>query len=577
MKWNLIGTIAFLCTLFCIKADTALTELIENYQQEKNVFFASMLGGASHVTWVLSILDELSNRGHSITFVTSDIQEKFGRPYPHFKTIVIRKVDMTMLYKALDGKKPSMFRLLQTMIQSYTDNFEHDYNTFKTIMAENKIDVALCDLGGMAGCRDAALSSKIPYITTSSLSFSKDSSAPYVNNNPLMTRDSTTLHMSFTDRFIDMFVTPAKAFWFLRSKTRKMIETRRAMGLSDKHDLDPSVDRNNLKLVNSKFGFEAARPLGPLVEFVGPILPKKYESLTPKLSQFLSNHTRVIYVAFGQHASTSSENKELLLTAILEAIEEGAYDGFMWAVGRGLTDGFPESIRTNSGKIYKTKDILNEAYPNTIFLSWAPQIAVLVHPSVSVFLTHGGAGSFYEGLYGGKKLITFPFFGDQYMNAQKVERNKLGAFLHQDASQEEANDILVRVGRDTDKVLQQNVNRYKALVQIHSRHGSIRAADLIEEVMYASLDSLLPHRYEHSRYMSFIKGYNIDLFSAAFLSASISLSALFYGLKRTFNFFIRKADLKAPKLKENYLLFLFFLREHMIIILKIYVFTLIII
>ena len=43
MKWNLIGTIAFLCTLFCIKADTALTELIENYQQEKNVFFASML------------------------------------------------------------------------------------------------------------------------------------------------------------------------------------------------------------------------------------------------------------------------------------------------------------------------------------------------------------------------------------------------------------------------------------------------------------------------------------------------------------------------------------------------------
>jgi hypothetical protein len=52
--------------------DDSLTgdALVPNYEEPKNIMFAAMTGGASHVTWTLSISDELSKRGHNITFVT---------------------------------------------------------------------------------------------------------------------------------------------------------------------------------------------------------------------------------------------------------------------------------------------------------------------------------------------------------------------------------------------------------------------------------------------------------------------------------------------------------------------------
>jgi hypothetical protein len=45
-------------------------ELGEPFRQPKNILFGSVGGGSSHINWVLSILDELANRGHNITFVT---------------------------------------------------------------------------------------------------------------------------------------------------------------------------------------------------------------------------------------------------------------------------------------------------------------------------------------------------------------------------------------------------------------------------------------------------------------------------------------------------------------------------
>lgn len=45
-------------------------ELGESFRQPKNILFGSVGGGSSHINWVLSILDELANRGHNITFVT---------------------------------------------------------------------------------------------------------------------------------------------------------------------------------------------------------------------------------------------------------------------------------------------------------------------------------------------------------------------------------------------------------------------------------------------------------------------------------------------------------------------------
>lgn len=45
-------------------------EIVQDFRTPKNIMFSCMYGGSSHMSWVLSILDELSNRGHSPHFLT---------------------------------------------------------------------------------------------------------------------------------------------------------------------------------------------------------------------------------------------------------------------------------------------------------------------------------------------------------------------------------------------------------------------------------------------------------------------------------------------------------------------------
>jgi hypothetical protein len=88
MKWNALGRLACIIPCFLPNLSVAYAErlsveqpydapevlrqeLFRTYQEPKNIMFASMFGGSSHVNWVLTILDELSTRGHNITFVTS--------------------------------------------------------------------------------------------------------------------------------------------------------------------------------------------------------------------------------------------------------------------------------------------------------------------------------------------------------------------------------------------------------------------------------------------------------------------------------------------------------------------------
>lgn len=61
--------------------------------------------------------------------------------------------------------------------------------------------------------------------------------------------------------------------------------------------------------------------------------------------------------------------------------------------------------------------------------------AILSHPSVKLFVTHGGLNSTYEGAAAGKAMIVMPFFADQPVNAQHVVDKGLGAIVRVTALQ----------------------------------------------------------------------------------------------------------------------------------------------
>lgn len=56
--------------------------------------------------------------------------------------------------------------------------------------------------------------------------------------------------------------------------------------------------------------------------------------------------------------------------------------------------------------------------PNVRIQSWFPQKAILRHPNLKCFITHGGLNSIQESIWWAKPVVIIPFIFDQFMNAQ---------------------------------------------------------------------------------------------------------------------------------------------------------------
>lgn len=320
-----------------------------------------------------------------------------------------------------------------------------------------------------------------------------------------------------------------------------------ALGIDAKMEDLTAQWKDALKLINTVSGYSPARPLGPLVEFVGPILPKSYTPLTDDLKNYLDKHKRVAYVAFGQEATPTKKETSFILRALLDNVENGTLDGIIWATVTSQ-DIFADSITTTSGKIFKMQNLLNGRDPHVRIIKWAPQTAVLLHPSTVVFVSHGGLGSWFESMYAGTRMIMFPFFADQPGNAVTVERSNLGAILKTSMHPIEALNLVKKVVDDEDGEIQKSVERFQALTQIHSQHGVVRAADLVEEVAYTHVKGKLPHRESADRRMSYVKGTNLDLYAALAVFLYIGFRTMLFGVKALISLKKSSSQQKIKKL-----------------------------
>ncbi|KAI8968528.1 hypothetical protein BDF20DRAFT_896890 [Mycotypha africana] len=485
------------------------------------------VGGASHYNWVLSIGDELGKRGHNFTFVTCERDTKFAKPFDHVATHSVGPcTDLESLMAKGELKelmKKGSIEFLTTGMELMQTNYEQDFLGTKQYFIDNNIDLALCDHFSDA-CMDAATVLRIPFIYTGSLDLTKDSSAPYINDYAIFTRGPmTTEFESITTRFYNKFILPMQIMKKVVPSLRRFEKRRRAVGVNVGLQ-DPTTRlKNTLKLIDNLHGFNAPRPSGSLVENVGPVLPKKYTPLTRELKEFLDMHNRVAYVAFGSKATPSEKEICFILRGILENIEHGDLDGFIWATVHAAGF-FPDSITTSSNTTYFVHDMFNGYYSNIRMTKWAPQTAILHHPSTYLFLSHGGLTSWFESMHSGTRMIMFPFFGDQPANAHTVEQRKLGGILKSTFTMDEAVALFKRIIKDETNEITESVKRFQALAQIYTRNSITHAADIVEEVAYTHVNGRLLHRESADRRMSYIRAHNIDIWAMLFALVGIALS-----------------------------------------------------
>lgn len=187
-------------------------------------------------------------------------------------------------------------------------------------------------------------------------------------------------------------------FFMMLHKMGKTIGKGTAIPINSFEELDPPIvqylkSKFNNFLNVGPFNLTSPPPSSNIVDKNGCI-------------EWLDNHepNSVAYIGFGTVA-TPPPNE---LIAMAQALEEIKIP-FLWSIKENFMSYFPE------GFIENTRD-----YGKIV--SWAPQVQVLEHSSIGVFINHSGWNSVLESITSGVPIICRPFFGDHHLNSWMVEK-----------------------------------------------------------------------------------------------------------------------------------------------------------
>ncbi|KAI0821624.1 UDP-Glycosyltransferase/glycogen phosphorylase [Trametes gibbosa] len=151
--------------------------------------------------------------------------------------------------------------------------------------------------------------------------------------------------------------------------------------------------------------------------YAGPLLPSGEKSFAIEKTSSLSGdeilvflnekfesrgERSVLYISFGSLFWPGNPAK---LWAVLEVIMERNIP-FVMSHAAKFAGPIPDDVKAKLA-----------AYKNAIIADWVAQQALLEHPAIGWFLTHGGLNGTLESIIAGVPMIVWPMAGDQPMNA----------------------------------------------------------------------------------------------------------------------------------------------------------------
>ncbi|KAF5804735.1 putative UDP-glucuronosyl/UDP-glucosyltransferase, UDP-glycosyltransferase family [Helianthus annuus] len=162
-------------------------------------------------------------------------------------------------------------------------------------------------------------------------------------------------------------------------------------------ELDPGLTKNLSSMCNNFLN------IGPFNLVSSPSKQDEFSCIT-----WLDNQKpgSVAYISFGTKFSPPPHE----LVALAEALE-ATKTPFLWSINKDSERHFPLGFLETT-----TANGLGKIVP------WAPQVQVLEHVAIGVFVTHSGWNSVLESIGAGVPMICRPFIGDQPINTWMVER-----------------------------------------------------------------------------------------------------------------------------------------------------------
>ncbi|GLJ47397.1 hypothetical protein SUGI_1000350 [Cryptomeria japonica] len=154
-------------------------------------------------------------------------------------------------------------------------------------------------------------------------------------------------------------------------------------------------------------------PETPSIYPIGPLMLT--ESDTPDDTSCLKwldeqPPSSVLFVSFGSAGVLSSEQ----ITDLAFGLEATGHR-FLWVL-RGHKSGDSSSLETDISQLLPEGFQSRTGDRGLVVLNWAPQVAVLSHPSTGGFLSHCGWNSTLESISHGVPMIAWPLYAEQGMN-----------------------------------------------------------------------------------------------------------------------------------------------------------------
>ncbi|CAH0564767.1 unnamed protein product [Brassicogethes aeneus] len=377
----------------------------------KNVDNSKILGvfpmaSHSHYTLGFTLMKELVERGHEVTFITS------YRPKEDIKNLKIVSVEEIVegltdhkksLYQQHDWSYHRQTKLAFKMgiyvtrkifkVKSVVELIR-SHVKFDIIIIENFMNEALIGLGHHFKAPVILLA---PGPTTYLCNFFVGNPTPsaYIPN--IASRFSSD--MTLIERIKNVYYDILGEYLIHQYVIPKHNEIMQEH-LPGTPNLSEIMSNVSLILTSSHVSINTPAPTVPAVKEIGGYHVGKPEQLPSDLQEFLDNAKEgVVLFSLGSNLK-SSDLPDHMKNAILKTF----------------------SIIKQKVLLKFEEDIPNKP-ENVKIMNWLPQSSVLAHSNTKLFISHGGLLSVIESVHYGVPILGIPVFWDQECNIKSAENN----------------------------------------------------------------------------------------------------------------------------------------------------------
>jgi UDP:flavonoid glycosyltransferase YjiC (YdhE family) len=451
----------------------------------------------------LEALEILHERNHTLTYISPTKLQNVVSSHPYINTCDLGEpipvAKMKAGFNAMVKGDKFEFTFISLFIELAKTTFEGEAGGYDRCFEKEHFDLVLCDFLTVA-CMDSAVKNGIRMGVLGALGVYGLAQEWYI---------PPTMGTTSQPKWVGSILPRLEHIWDMVKMlpriiplNNQMVKQKKALGYPGK-DIQYYM-KHHFVLAHSFLGFLPPRPIPSNVITVGPLLPSHYPPLKADLKSQLdlwqAQAMSVVYVAFGSAFNPDMVNStENIMKSFDILLSKSPQIAILWAMVNSTAD---TSYLTTK---YQTRFQIRP---------WVEQQAVLLHPTVKVFMSHGGQSSAHESLFAGKPMLLMPFSADQSFNANSAVEIGVALMVHKIrfGVTELADKLSILVASSTPNLLNvssllpqthfphaqkwfdsipQNLHKFVILSKSNSQCHLLLTANTIESIAEVGYDHLI--------------------------------------------------------------------------------------